>query len=330
MAAPALRGRRYPFRLGIASGSPKPDGFVLWTRLVPRLFEPDGGMPDRRVPVDWELATDPRMRRVVRRGTAWALPQLAHSVHVEISGLRPGRDYYYRFRYRHDETEVGHTRTAPRTSDRVDRLTFAAASCQKWEDGFYSAYRAMAEEDLDFVLHLGDYVYEYAIPADGGLPAAAGAGRADRRPRWSSPGGAMQYAITKSDPHLQRAHRRFPFVVTWDDHEVANDYANTQTPAGDISALRAAAYQAWYEHQPGRAGRRSLAGRRRDLRPDALGRPGPDRHPGRPAVPRRPALRLGRGAGLRGGLRPRDQHARPPPGALAATTGSVARRRGGT
>ncbi len=249
MAAPALRGGRYPFRLGIASGSPRPDGMVLWTRLVPRLFEPDGGMPDRRVPVDWQLAADPGMHRVVRHGTAWALPELAHSVHVEVSGLQPGRDYFYRFRYRHDVTEVGHTRTTPRPSDRVGSLSFVAASCQKWDDGYYSAYRAMAEEDLDFVLHLGDYVYEYAIAADGGLrqrpvPDVLTETPVDL-PRWR-----FQYAITKSDPHLQRAHRRFPFVQTWDDHEVANDYANTQDSAGDITALRAAAYQAWYEHSP--------------------------------------------------------------------------------
>src|SRR5690348_738296 len=144
-AAPAIPGGGYPFRLGVASGSPIPDGVVLWTRLVPDLFVAGGGMPRRKLPVDWEVATDPGMHHVVRRGSAWALPQLAHSVHVQLRGLRPDHDYFYRFRYRQDVTEVGHTRTAPDPRAPISSLAFAAASCQKWDDGYYSAYRAMAE-----------------------------------------------------------------------------------------------------------------------------------------------------------------------------------------
>ncbi|GIH27872.1 alkaline phosphatase [Acrocarpospora phusangensis] len=253
LAAPRVRGGEYPFKLGIASGDPTPDGVVLWTRLVPELFSPDGGMPSRRVPVDWEVALDPGMRKVVERGTVSALPELAHSVHVEVEGLQPDREYFYRFRYRHDVSEVGRTRTAPHEHGRLGALSFAFASCQDWTHGFYSAYRNMAEEDLDLVIHLGDYVYEYGIPADGGarrtpIPDVLHQGPLDLD-RWR-----MQYALYKSDPDLQRAHARFPWLVTWDDHEVENDYSGNYD--GTISPSRVAAYKAWYEHQP--VGRRSL------------------------------------------------------------------------
>ncbi|RAY15251.1 alkaline phosphatase [Actinomadura craniellae] len=252
LAAPRVRGGEYPFKLGVASGDPTPGGVVLWTRLVPELFSPDGGMPSRPVPVDWQVALDPGMRRVVRRGTVSALPELAHSVHVEVEGLEPGREYHYRFRYRGDVSTVGRTRTAPREHGPLGSLSFAFASCQDWSHGFYSAYRNMAEEDLDLVVHLGDYVYEYGIPADGGLrrtptPDVLREGPLDLD-RWR-----MQYALYKSDPDLQRVHARFPWLVTWDDHEVQNDYAGAN---GGATANRVAAYKAWYEHQP--VSRRSL------------------------------------------------------------------------
>jgi alkaline phosphatase D len=253
VAAPRPQGGDHPFRLGIASGDPSSDGFVLWTRLVPHLFEPGGGMPSRKAPVEWMVAADEQMRKVVRSGTVSALPELAHSVHVEVDGLQPGREYFYRFRYRNDVSEVGRTRTAPRATDRVGALSFAFASCQDWTHGFYGAYRNMAEEDLDLVVHLGDYVYEYGVPADGGarqtpIPDQLREGPQDLA-RWR-----MQYELYKSDPDLQRTHARFPWLVTWDDHEVQNDYVGDYD--GTISAARAAAYQAWYEHQPVR--RRSL------------------------------------------------------------------------
>ncbi|MGI5289006.1 alkaline phosphatase D family protein [Nonomuraea polychroma] len=252
LAAPRLRGDEYPFKLGIASGDPTPGGVVLWTRLVPDPFSPDGGMPTRAVPVDWQLALDENMRKVVKSGTVSALPELAHSVHVEVDGLAPGRHYYYRFRYRGDVSDVGRTRTAPPEHGGPGSLSFAFASCQDWTHGFYSAYRSMAEEDLDLVIHLGDYVYEYGVPADGGMRKTATPDVLREGPRnldrWR-----MQYALYKSDPDLQRAHARFPWLVTWDDHEVANDYAGAYGP---IDANRAAAYKAWYEHQP--VSRRSL------------------------------------------------------------------------
>jgi alkaline phosphatase D len=247
LAAPRPRGGGYPFTLGIASGDPWPDSVVLWTRLVPDPFTPDGGMPSRPVPVDWMVARDEGLRRVAASGTAWATPGLAHSVHVEVAGLEPDREYFYRFRYRGDVSEIGRTRTSPRRGARPDSLRFAFASCQDWAHGYYSAYRNMADEDLDLVVHLGDYVYEGGIPADGGFrrvptPDILRAAPRDL-PRWR-----MQYALFKSDPDLRRAHASFPWLVTWDDHEVVNDYAGGADES--VPAARAAAYQAWYEHQP--------------------------------------------------------------------------------
>jgi alkaline phosphatase D len=187
---------------------------------------------------------------VVRSGTAWALPELAHSVHVEVDGLQPDREWFYRFRYQLDVSTVGRARTAPAPGTPGGALAFAFASCQAWANGYYPSYRHMAGEDLDLVVHLGDYVYEGGIPADGGYRRTRTPGVLRQPPRdldrWR-----MQYALYKSDPELQLAHARFPWMVTWDDHEVQNDYANSQSQyEGDISALRAAAYQAWYEHQP--------------------------------------------------------------------------------
>ncbi|MBA3417656.1 MAG: alkaline phosphatase D family protein [Geodermatophilaceae bacterium] len=251
LASPAPPSGNYPFSLGVASGDPAADGFVLWTRLAPEPFAPrGGGMPSQPVAVDYQVATDEAMTHVVRRGIAPALPQLAHSVHVEPTGLLPDREYWYQFRYGDHVSPVGRTKTTPALGAKVSRLSFAFASCQSWSSGYYSAYRHLAAEDLDLVVHLGDYVYEGGIPADGGYrktpvplqlrPNCRGLDR------WR-----LQYALYKSDPDLQRAHARFPWIVTWDDHEVQNDYASeTSQYEGDISQLRANAYQAYYEHQP--------------------------------------------------------------------------------
>jgi alkaline phosphatase D len=252
-AAPNLGDN--PFKLGIASGDPEPDGIVIWTRLAPDPLAEDGhgGMPNTDAPVRWQIATDAGMRNVVAQGTARASRRLGHSVHVEVYGLRPGRHYFYRFSYRGEESPVGRTMTAPALGARLDRLSFAYASCQDWPSGFYNAYRFMAEEDIDLVFHLGDYIYEGGVPADGGarktpVPPALQTQAMDLA------GFRLLHALYKTDPDLQEAHRRFPFVCIWDDHEVENDYGGPFLQDGSPSlGRRAAAYQAFYEHLPLRA-----------------------------------------------------------------------------
>jgi alkaline phosphatase D len=232
-----------PFALGVASGDPHTDGIVLWTRLAPEPLRADGGMEPRPVEVRWEVAKDAGMRRLVRRGRTTAWPAFAHSVHVEVDGLDDGRDYFYRFTAGSATSPVGCTRTAPR--GRVDELTFSFVTCQKWDEGFYPAYREIAREDHDLVIHLGDYTYEY------GIANGVGPRRPQLPPEFATETDTLeryrlQHALYKTDPHLQAAHRAHPFVVIWDDHEVVNDYT------GDPRwfSRRANAYRAFYEHLP--------------------------------------------------------------------------------
>jgi len=149
---------RYPFTLGVASGCPRPDGVVLWTRLAdePIAAEIDASS----IAVRWELARDEQFRDIVRHGDAQATPELAHSVHVELRGLEPDRQYWYRFMAGGATSAVGRTRTAPAPSADMRRLKFAFASCQHFEQGYFGAYRHMAAEDIDLVVFLGDYIYE--------------------------------------------------------------------------------------------------------------------------------------------------------------------------
>jgi len=243
--AQRLRGRD-PFTLGVASGCPRPDGVVLWTRLAPEPLQ-GGGMGTRPVDVAWEIAHDEGFQRPVARGTASASAELAHSVHVEVQGLEPGRPYWYRFSAGDARSPVGRTRTAPAEGDAATPARLAFASCQQYEQGYYAAYRDMARQPIDLVVHLGDYIYENSSGSrhvrhhEGGIPTQLDAYR-------------NRYALYKSDADLQAAHAAFPWLVTWDDHEVANDYtgdvsARTADPA-QFLAIRAAAYQAWYEHMP--------------------------------------------------------------------------------
>jgi alkaline phosphatase D len=240
----------YPFSLGVASGDPWPDGVVLWTRLAPRPLE-GGGMPMAVVPVNWEVARDPAFRAVARRGQALARPELGHSVHAEVEGLEPDREYWYRFRSGGEVSQVGRTRTAPAPDRLVDRMRFAVCGCSHYETGLFTAYRRIAQEQFDFVFHTGDYIYEYR--ADGG--------RNDGRVRqhrgdeiYTLVDYRNRYALYKSDPDLIAAHRSAPFVVSWDDHETENNYAGefdeNGTPPAVFLLRRAAAYQAYYEHMP--------------------------------------------------------------------------------
>lgn len=245
-----------PFTLGVASGDPLPDGVVLWTRLAMDPLDPDGrgGMPDRDIEVSYEVAEDKGFARVVRRGSAVATPELAHSVHPEVSGLRPARDYYYRFRVGEHISPVGRTRTAPEAGAMVPLLSIATASCQAWYHGYYTAYRHMADEVLDAVLFLGDYVYEYGIVAGGNLQRDVDLGDEHSAEVVSLAQYRLRYSLTKTDPDLQAAHAAAPWVLSWDDHEVENNYAADVSVRGTAKETfrnrRAAAYQAFYENLP--------------------------------------------------------------------------------
>ncbi|MEO0759650.1 MAG: alkaline phosphatase [Cyanobacteria bacterium J06648_16] len=236
----------YPFTLGVASGDPLPDGVVLWTRLAPDPLN-GGGMPDMDVSVTCTVATDEALQNVVLRETAVARAVLGHSVHVEVSGLEPGRHYWYRFEAGGEESPVGRTRTAPAPGTPVNQLRFAYASCQDYQNGFFTAYENMAKEDLDLVIHLGDYIYEYG-PNPESVRQHSGSEIVtieDYRNR---------YAQYRLDPHLSAVHAAFPWTFTWDDHEVDNNYADfipeDDQSARDFAVRRAVAYQAYYEHLP--------------------------------------------------------------------------------
>jgi alkaline phosphatase D len=235
-----------PFSLGVASGDPLPDGVVLWTRLAPDPIN-GGGMPRHAVTVKWEVAADEQMKDIVQRGSALASPAFGHSVHVDARGLQPGRWYWYRFMAGGAVSPVGRTRTAPALASRLDQLRFAFASCQHYEYGHYTSYKHMADEQLDLVVHLGDYIYE-------GSPSANRARKHNSPEIISLDDYRNRYALYKSDPDLMRAHANFPWIVTWDDHEVDNNYANDvpedDQPRAAFLARRAHAYQAYYEHMP--------------------------------------------------------------------------------
>ena len=256
-SAAAVQPEDSIFTLGVASGEPEPEGVVLWTRLARDVA--GGGMGDEPVAVAWQVAADAGMQQVVRAGTVVATAGQAHAVHVEVDGLEPGRWYWYQFTALGQASSVGRTKTAPAATDLPSALRFAAASCQNYEDGFFTAYRHMSDEDLDFVVFLGDYIYENNAPRDRPRPRRHNLPPATDLERYRD-----RYALYKRDPDLQRAHAQFPWLVLWDDHEVENNYAGAVNQQGDGDATfaqrRAAAYQAWYEHMPVRATARPLDG----------------------------------------------------------------------
>jgi len=234
----------YPFTLGIASGSPRADSIVLWTRLAPEPLA-GGGMPSESVEVRWELARDEHFRDIVQRGTARAAAELAHSVRIEANGLEPARWYWYRFVAGDAVSPAGRTRTAPAPGAAPERLAFAFASCQQYEQGYYAAYRHMARENLDFVVFLGDYIYESSWGREHVRKHATAE-------PYTLEDYRIRYAQYKGDSDLQQMHALAPWLVTWDDHEVQNDYANDRSQDLDPNFLlrRAAAYQAFFEHMP--------------------------------------------------------------------------------
>ena len=234
-----------PFTLGVASGDPAPDGFVLWTRLAP---DPLTGSPvgQANVDVQWEIGSDEGMQRVVRRGRSVASPDFAHAVHAEVDGLEPDRWYWYRFIVAGEASPIGRARTMPRRDARPERLRFVFASCQHYEQGYYAAHRHLAAESIDFVAFLGDYIYE------------SNTVNPVRRHGSTEPSSLEEYraryALYKRDADLQAAHAAFPWIVTFDDHEVDNNYVGLipqdRVSEVDFRLRRAAAYRAYYEHMP--------------------------------------------------------------------------------
>ncbi len=254
LAAPVFQS--YPFQLGVASGEPEPDGFVIWTRLAPEPFEIGHGMPAATVEVEWQVASDRRMTQTVASGTAYARPELGHSVHVEVAGLEPNRPYWYRFTAGRERSVIGRSKTTPAIGQPLDRLRFAVAGCQNYEEGYYTAHRYLAAEEPDFVFCYGDYIYEY---------------RGNRI--WNHSWGPMEtvrqhfgdeiytiedyrrrYAQYKMDSDLQAAHAAAPWFVTWDDHEIDNNWVDSADQDGTASQLFALrqqmAMQAYYENMP--------------------------------------------------------------------------------
>jgi alkaline phosphatase D len=247
------RWESYPFALGVASGAPTHNALVLWTRLVPSVAQQ---ITESAITVRWEIAHDPQFQRIVQSGQAQALAVLGYCVHVEVAGLAADRWYFYRFMAGDAVSPLGKTRTFPEASSQSASLRLAYASCQKWEDGYFAAWRHMQAENVDAVLFLGDYIYEY--------PGTSS--------RLRKPGGGWvlsledfrrRYALYKTDPDLQAMHASAPWLMTWDDHEVQNDYAGEHSgnsgngkgapQASDFATRRAAAYQAYYENMPLRA-----------------------------------------------------------------------------
>lgn len=240
----------YPFTLGVASGEPFATSVVLWTRLAPDPLN-GGGMPAVNVPIQWQVATDANMINIVAKGTEVAIPELAHSVRVEVNGLKPETWYWYQFISGTEASPIGRTRTAPEPRSDVSKFTFALASCQQYQQGYFTAYKYMAQEDLDLVVHVGDYIYE------GGI-STTGVRQHNSSEIVTLDDYRNRHALYKTDPNLQAAHAAFPWIVTWDDHEVENNYADAiseidSEPDQDRAVFlqrRALAYQAYYEHMP--------------------------------------------------------------------------------
>ena len=264
------RPKDFPFALGVASGDPDASSVVLWTRLAPKPLEPDGGMPPEAVDVTWELAADDGFRNILATGKVRTGPELGHAVHVEVANLPADRWFWYRFRSGDVDSPIGRTRTLPAPDATPPQLRFAFASCQHYETGLYTAYEHMAAQDFDLVVHLGDYIYE-------------GKGREGQVRKHQ--GGKLQtladyrvrHAQYRSDPLLHGMHARCPWFVTWDDHEVENNYADAISQDPKVSpeqflTQRAAAYQAYYEAMPLRRTSRPTGSRLQLYRRASYGR----------------------------------------------------------
>jgi alkaline phosphatase D len=242
-----IRFDKNPFILGVASGSPTDQSIVLWTRLIDDgLFS--SRLPNEPIEVKWELAQDQKFSQIIQSGLSLAVPALAYSVHVEVNQLPANQWFFYRFLVGGEVSSVGRTRTLPAPKQAVDHLKLAYASCQNYEHGYFSAYQHMRAENVDLVMFLGDYIYEYG-------PGRKGVRTHDSGPTISLDDYRKRYVLYKKDENLQAMHAACPWLMTWDDHEVQNDYAGLNAgtfgpSVSDFPARRAAAYQAYYEHMP--------------------------------------------------------------------------------
>ncbi|MGW5354620.1 alkaline phosphatase D family protein [Streptomyces sp. NPDC004031] len=270
-AAPAHRG---VFGYGVASGDPTGTAVVIWTRVTPPrrgpkdpVATPGSGL-GARTHVTWEVARDRHFTRVVRRGDHLTHPDSDHTVKVDVEGLKPYTRYFYRFRAAGETSPVGRTRTAPDVPGRSHALRFALVTCSNYTGGYFTAYRQIAtRDDLDFVLHVGDYIYEYpngpvsdASDPDGRYGPAELVGIRDAEPAntlLTLRDYRLRHAIHKADPDAQAAHNAHPWITIFDDHEVANNAWDTGaenqdagTTAAQFQQRREAAYQAYLEWMP--------------------------------------------------------------------------------
>lgn len=249
-----------PFQYGVAAGDPLPDAIVIWTRVTPEPAATPGSGLGEAALVTWRVATDAAMLSVVASGTVTTSPTHDHTVKVDVTGLSPGTQYYYQFTALSADSAIGRARTAPSATATPARIRFGLVSCSNYPSGYFTPYRYLAARcDLDFVLHLGDYIYEYengnfpAVPVPGRLhdPAHEIVTLEDYRRR---------HAIYKSDSDLQAAHASCAWITTIDDHEVTNDtwrsgaQNHNDPPEGDYLTRRNAAYQAYLEWMPIRTG----------------------------------------------------------------------------
>jgi len=244
-----------PFQLGVAAGDPAADGFVIWTRLAPKPFDIGFGMTTRPVEVEWEVSSDEHFRTIARTGKAIATPHLAHTVHVEVTGVAPSRPYWYRFRAGGVQSGVGRAKTTPAFGAMPTRVKFAIAGCQSYEAGLFTAYQHLVQENPDFVFCYGDYIYENGgSPAGPNVPPALVSRRHLPGEIFSVDDYRRRYAQYKTDPNLKAAHAAAAWFPVWDDHETDNNWASEWDEGGNVSELfrfrRQAAVQAYYEHMP--------------------------------------------------------------------------------
>ncbi len=235
----------YPFKLGVASGDPLPDGFVIWTRLAPVPMDP---LATQQTPiiVKWYVAEDRKGKKVVKSGASIAYPQNAHSVHVEVSGLDANKEYFYYFISGENKSQVGRVYTLPLLGESTNEFLFAIASCQSFTDGHYAAYRDLVAQDPKLVIHTGDYIYEQDwMGGVRSIPISEAHSLDEYR---------LLYSQYKQDLSLQAAHANSAWLLIWDDHEVDNDwagdYSQEKTTFDQFVKRKSAAFKAYFENMP--------------------------------------------------------------------------------